>query len=75
MPEPEKGDTETILRLQIHLDESNFGPGKLDGAIGQFTRKAVAHYNFQHGLAHDNYYKVITDSKAHGDRALHHLHG
>jgi lipoprotein-anchoring transpeptidase ErfK/SrfK len=64
MPEPEKGDTEIILRLQIHLDESNFGPGKLDGAIGQFTRKAVAHYNFQHGLGHDNYFKVIMDSRA-----------
>ncbi len=63
LPEPDKEDRETIIRLQIFLDEEMFGPGKIDGAIGQFTRKAVAHFNFKHGLQHDNYYKVVNDSE------------
>lgn len=64
LAEPLKKDTETILRIQIFLDEKMFGPGKIDGQMGQFTRKAVAHYNFGHNLKYDNYYKVINESKA-----------
>ncbi len=64
LPEPDKAETETIIRLQILLDGKQFGPGKIDGAIGQFTRKAVAHYNVLFGLEHDNYYQVITQSEA-----------
>ena len=60
---PSKKDTETILRLQIFLDESNFGPGKIDGQMGQFTRKAVAHYNYSKGIEYNNYYKVINESE------------
>ena len=63
-PEPSKRDTETILGIQIYLDENNFGPGKIDGQMGQFTRKAVAHYNFSKGITYDNYYEVIQSSKA-----------
>ena len=62
-PEPSKRDTETILGIQIYLDENNFGPGKIDGQMGQFTRKAVAHYNFSKGISYDNYYEVIQGSK------------
>ena len=64
LPEPSKKDTETILRIQIFLDEKMFGPGKIDGQMGQFTRKAVAHYNFGYNLKYDNYYKVINESNA-----------
>ncbi|NCG27596.1 MAG: L,D-transpeptidase family protein [Verrucomicrobiales bacterium] len=64
LPEPSKKDTETILRIQIFLDEKMFGPGKIDGQMGQFTRKAVAHYNFGYDLKYDNYYKVINESNA-----------
>jgi lipoprotein-anchoring transpeptidase ErfK/SrfK len=47
-------DRDTILRIQIFLDKNLFGPGKLDGAIGEFTYKAVVNYNFAHG--HSNLY-------------------
>ena len=63
LDEPSKKDTETILRLQIFLDESNFGPGKIDGQMGQFTRKAVAHYNYSKGIEYNNYYKAINESE------------
>ncbi len=42
-------DPETILRVQIFLDQERFGPGKIDGALGEFTYKAVVNYNFAHG--------------------------
>jgi lipoprotein-anchoring transpeptidase ErfK/SrfK len=42
-------DRDTILRIQIFLDKNLFGPGKLDGAIGEFTYKAVVNYNYAHG--------------------------
>ena len=42
-------DGETVLRLQIFLDNNLFGPGKLDGAVGEFTYKAVVNYNYAHG--------------------------
>ena len=63
LPEPSKRDTETILRIQIFLDENNFGPGKIDGRMGQFTRKAVAHYNFSKGVKYDNYFNVVRNSE------------
>ena len=64
LPEPSKKNAETILRIQIFLDGKMFGPGKIDGRMGQFTRKAVAHYNFGYDLKYDNYYKVINESNA-----------
>lgn len=39
-------DKETILRVQIFLDQECFGPGKIDGALGEFSYKAVVNYNF-----------------------------
>ncbi|MFM2177225.1 MAG: hypothetical protein RL015_1323 [Verrucomicrobiota bacterium] len=42
-------DRNEILRVQIFLDKHLFGPGKLDGAIGEFTDKAIVNYNFAHG--------------------------
>jgi len=32
---------EQATRLQVFLDNSNFGPGKIDGKDGEFTRKAA----------------------------------
>ncbi|GEP41102.1 peptidoglycan-binding protein [Brevifollis gellanilyticus] len=42
-------DQGTILQLQIFLDKHLFGPGKLDGAVGEFTYKAVVNYNYATG--------------------------
>ncbi len=35
---------ETSTRLQIFLDNHNFGPGKIDGQMGEFFRKALLAY-------------------------------
>ena len=37
-------DEETAVRLQIFLDNSDFGPGKIDGKMGEFFRKALISY-------------------------------
>ena len=42
-------DSETILRVQIFLDKELFCPGKIDGALGEFSYKAVVNYNFANG--------------------------
>ncbi|MGK0184643.1 MAG: lipoprotein-anchoring transpeptidase ErfK/SrfK [Verrucomicrobiales bacterium] len=49
-PEPAKEEIDTHVQVQIFLDERNFGPGKIDGAIGQFTRKAAEAYNRAQGI-------------------------
>ena len=41
---------EIITRLQIFLDEQNFGPGIIDGRPGEFTLKALGRYQQAHGL-------------------------
>ncbi len=43
-------DEETSVRLQIFLDNHNFGPGKIDGKMGEFFRKALLAYKRAHGL-------------------------
>lgn len=42
---------EQYTRLQIFLDNANFGPGKIDGHDGAFTRKALALYRESQGQA------------------------
>ena len=42
-------DIEAATRLQIFLDRANFGPGKLDGYYGDFTRKALELYRQSRG--------------------------
>lgn len=37
-------DEETATRLQIFLDNVDFGPGKIDGKMGEFFRKALISY-------------------------------
>jgi lipoprotein-anchoring transpeptidase ErfK/SrfK len=43
-------DEETSTRLQIFLDNSDFGPGKIDGRMGEFFRKALVSYKHAHQM-------------------------
>lgn len=43
-------DEETSTRLQIFLDNNYFGPGKIDGKMGEFFRKALVCYKHAHKL-------------------------
>lgn len=43
-------DEITSVRLQIFLDNSEFGPGKIDGKMGEFFGKALVAYKVAHGL-------------------------
>ena len=43
-------DEVTSTRLQIFLDNHNFGPGKIDGEMGEFFRKALLAYKRANGL-------------------------
>ncbi len=55
-------DRDSILRLQIFLDKHFFGPGKLDGAGGEFTRKAVVNYNHAHGHQDLYSWQIVNES-------------
>ncbi|MEI6560935.1 MAG: L,D-transpeptidase family protein [Verrucomicrobiota bacterium] len=48
--EPAVGERELAVRLQIFLDQANFGPGKIDGRAKEFTLKALGRYEKAHGL-------------------------
>ena len=43
-------DEETATRLQIFLDNADFGPGKIDGRMGEFFRKALISYKHAHAM-------------------------
>jgi lipoprotein-anchoring transpeptidase ErfK/SrfK len=43
-------EREVITRLQIFLDQRNFGPGKIDGRWGEFCAKALQRYQVANGL-------------------------
>lgn len=43
-------NVETTTRLQILLDNNDFGPGKIDGHLGEFARKALVAYKRARGL-------------------------
>ena len=43
-------DEVTSTRLQIFLDNNNFGPGKIDGQMGEFFRKALISYKKANGM-------------------------
>jgi lipoprotein-anchoring transpeptidase ErfK/SrfK len=62
-PPPSKTDVEGITRVQIFLDENNFGPGKIDGEMGEFTRKAGQIFNQVHGIAKHNWYAIIVSAR------------
>lgn len=44
------GDRELAVRLQVFLDQKNFGPGKIDGRAKEFTLKALGRYQKTQGL-------------------------
>lgn len=46
------------VRLQIFLDESNFGPGVIDGKPGRFTELAVRSWNEVNGHPHGDWVAV-----------------
>lgn len=60
---PDPRDIEAVLRLQIFLDRQGFGPGKVDGGLGEFTRKALDCYNTTIGLAPGDYSAAIQASE------------
>lgn len=62
-PEPGPNETAAILRTQIYLDSLHIGPGKIDGALGDFTRKAVVHYNRKNGVEPGNWYRIRIESE------------
>ncbi len=62
-PLPPKDDLEANLRLQIYLDENNFGPGYLDGKIGEYGKKAASVYNQIKGIPVGNYHGLIEASR------------
>lgn len=43
-------DEATSVRLQIFLDNHQFGPGKIDGEMGEFFRKALLAYKRANGM-------------------------
>ncbi len=46
------------VRLQIFLDQENFGPGVIDGKPGRFTELAVQSWNEHHGHPLDSWTAV-----------------
>lgn len=51
------------VRLQIFLDESNFGPGVIDGKPGRFTELAVYSWNEVNGHPVDSWISVNTAAR------------
>ncbi|MEI8039197.1 MAG: L,D-transpeptidase [Verrucomicrobiota bacterium] len=51
------------LRLQIFLDESNFGPGIVDGKPGHFTELAVNSWNEVNGYPASDWIAVNTAAR------------
>lgn len=54
---------EDAVRLQIYLDESNFGPGVIDGKPGRFTELAVYSWNEVKGHPIDDWVAVNTAAR------------
>jgi lipoprotein-anchoring transpeptidase ErfK/SrfK len=63
VPLPPKTDLEGNLRIQIFLDENNFGPGYLDGRIGEFGKKAASVYNQIKGVPVGDYSLIIESAR------------
>jgi lipoprotein-anchoring transpeptidase ErfK/SrfK len=51
------------LRLQVFLDKSNFGPGVIDGRMGQFGELAVLSWNEVNGYPLDDWSAVMLAAK------------
>ncbi len=65
-------DEETSTKLQIFLDNNYFGPGKIDGKMGEFFRKALVHYKRVPRNAGNGRGRSMADRP--GARDLHELH-
>lgn len=52
------------LRLQVFLDKSNFGPGVIDGRMGQFGELAVRSWNEVNGHPLDDWSAVMIAAKS-----------
>ncbi len=63
-PNDKKPEGDNAVRLQIFLDESNFGPGVIDGRIGRFTELAVRSWNEVNGHPLDSWTAVNKAAQA-----------
>ena len=61
-PQPAETEVDTIVRIQIYLDEHLHGPGYIDGRIGEFGKKAASVYNQIHGIPVGNWHDLIDVS-------------
>ncbi len=62
-PIDQKPTGDDAVRLQIFLDHANFGPGVIDGKIGQFSELAVRSWNELHGHPLDSWTAVNTAAR------------
>lgn len=62
-PIPDTTEVETIVSVQIYLDEHNHGPGHIDGRLGEFGKKAASVYNQIHRIPVGNWYQLIDSAK------------
>ncbi len=62
-PIDQKPTGDDAVRLQIFLDQSNFGPGVIDGKIGRFSELAVRSWNELHGHPLDSWTAVNTAAR------------
>ena len=51
------------IRLQIFLDQQNFGPGVIDGKPGLFTEQAVKAWNEVHGHPIDDWNAALVEAR------------
>lgn len=63
LPIDQKPTGDDAVRLQIFLDHANFGPGVIDGKIGQFSELAVRSWNEVHGHPLDSWAAVNTAAR------------
>jgi lipoprotein-anchoring transpeptidase ErfK/SrfK len=62
-PVDAKPTGDDAVRLQIFLDEANFGPGVIDGKPGRFTELAVFSWNEVNGHPVDSWTEVNTAAR------------
>lgn len=62
-PIDQKPTGDDAVRLQIFLDQENFGPGIIDGRIGQFSVLAAQSWNELHGHPLDSWSAVNTAAR------------
>jgi lipoprotein-anchoring transpeptidase ErfK/SrfK len=63
-PLDQKPTGDDALRLQIFLDQLNFGPGIIDGRAGHFSELAAQSWNEVHGHPMNDWVAVNTAARA-----------